>query len=140
MTGPLVSILIPAFNAEQWIAATIRSALAQTWEEKEIIIVDDGSRDRTLAIARRYEGDRVRVTTQKNEGAAATRNRAFSLSRGAMIQWLDADDLLSANKIERQMQARLTDSLATAKTLFSCAWGRFFYRESRSEFQPSPLW
>ncbi len=54
-TRPLVSILIPAYNAQRWIAATLRSALAQTWQHKEIIVVDDGSRDRTLAVARQFE-------------------------------------------------------------------------------------
>src|ERR1035437_3336855 len=88
---PLVSILIPAFNAQDWITDTLRSAIAQTWDRKEIIVVDDGSRDQTLAIARRFESDDVRVVTQKNQGAAAARNKAFSLSQGEYIQWLDAD-------------------------------------------------
>ena len=54
---PLVSILIPAFNAQEWIAETIQSALRQTWPHKEIIVVDDGSTDGTLAIARRFESE-----------------------------------------------------------------------------------
>ncbi len=102
---PLVSILIPAFNSEQWIADTIQSALGQTWPRKEIIIVDDGSTDQTLAIARRFASDVVSVTTQPNQGAAATRNKAFSLSHGDYIQWLDADDLLAPDKIAKQMEA-----------------------------------
>ncbi len=91
---PLVSILIPAYNAEQWLGDTLKSALAQTWERKEIVIVDDGSTDGTLALARQFESDVVRVFTQKNQGAAATRNSAFAFSKGDYIQWLDADDLL----------------------------------------------
>ena len=63
---PLVSILIPAYNAERWIADTIRSALAQTWPRKEIIVIDDGSRDRTLEIARQFASREVRVITQQN--------------------------------------------------------------------------
>src|ERR1700753_4047256 len=101
---PLVSILIPAFNAEEWIVDTLRSALAQTWEPKEIIVVDDGSTDRTLTIARLFESYGVRVLTQKNQGAAVARNRAFAHSRGEYIQWLDADDLLARDKIARQME------------------------------------
>jgi glycosyltransferase involved in cell wall biosynthesis len=90
---PLVSILLPAYNAEAWLSDTLRSAIAQTWQEKEIIVVDDGSADQTLAIARQFESDRLTVVTQKNQGAAATRNNAYSLSHGDYIQWLDADDL-----------------------------------------------
>src|ERR1700733_7773261 len=100
---PLVSILIPAYNADKWVADTIRSAAAQTWQRKEIIVVDDGSKDHTLSIARRFESGSVRVATQQNQGASAARNKAFSLSQGDYIQWLDADDLLAPDKIEKQM-------------------------------------
>ncbi len=100
----LVSILIPAFNAQEWIADTLRSAIAQTWERKEIIVVDDGSTDQTLAIARQFESDFLRVITQKNQGAAAARNLALSLSRGDYLQWLDADDLLAPDKVARQVE------------------------------------
>ena len=101
---PLVSILIPAFNSERWIVDTIKSALGQTWERKEIIIVDDGSVDQTLAIARQFASKTVSVVTQANQGAASARNKAYSLSQGDYIQWLDADDLLAPDKIARQME------------------------------------
>src|SRR5262245_53234733 len=101
--APRVSILIPAYNAGVWIAESIRSALAQTWENKEIIVVDDGSSDDTLRLARRFESAAVLVVSQANQGAAAARNKAFSLCQGDYIQWLDADDLLETDKIERQM-------------------------------------
>src|SRR5580693_7854433 len=101
---PLVSILIPAYNAEAWISDTLRSAIGQTWEPKEIIVVDDGSKDQTLAIARQFESKQVRVVSQENQGAAAARNKCFSLSQGQYIQWLDADDLLGPDKISRQME------------------------------------
>lgn len=104
---PLVSILIPAYNAEEWIADTIRSAVAQTWPRKEIIVVDDGSTDQTAAIARQFEPHGVRVVSKKNQGAAAARNTAYSLSKGDYIQWLDADDLLAQDKIALQMAEAL---------------------------------
>jgi glycosyltransferase involved in cell wall biosynthesis len=63
---PLVSILIPAYNAEKWIADTLRSAVAQTWNRKEIIVVDDGSTDRTVAVARQFESEQLRVVTHKH--------------------------------------------------------------------------
>jgi glycosyltransferase involved in cell wall biosynthesis len=138
VTKPLVSILIPTYNAENWIAETLRSALEQTWPHKEIIVVDDGSRDRTLTVARQFEAQRVRVVTQENQGAAAARNKAFSLSQGEYIQWLDADDLLSPDKIELQMKA--VEALNDPRMLLSCAWGRFMYRPERTKFVPSPLW
>jgi len=135
---PLVSILIPAYNAGQWIAETLRSALAQTWERKEIIVVDDGSTDKTLQTARQFESHTVRVFPQKNQGAAATRNRAYELSEGDYIQWLDADDLLAPDKIERQLAAiRQTDS---KRILLSSAWAYFNYRTHRAHFVPTWLW
>lgn len=103
MSHPLVSILIAAYNAEPWIAETLESAIAQTWPHTEVIVVDDGSTDGTLAIARRYKSERVRVIAQANAGACAARNRALAEARGDFIQYLDADDLLSPNKIERQV-------------------------------------
>ncbi len=135
---PLVSILIPAYNAEKWVADTIRSALVQTWQRKEIIVVDDGSTDQTLAIARQFESDSVRVVTQENQGAASARNKAFSLSQGDYIQWLDADDLLAPDKIEKQMEA--LDRCPSKRALFSSGWGQFMYRCYRAKFVPTSLW
>src|SRR5260370_38827541 len=101
----LVSILIPAHIAENWIADTIRSALAQTWPRKEIIIVDDGSTDRTAEIARGFASKKVVVVSTENQGAAAARNHAFQLCQGDYIQRLDADDILAPDKLERQLTA-----------------------------------
>lgn len=135
---PLVSILIPAFNAQDWIAETLRSALAQTWEPKEIIVVDDGSTDRTLAVAQRFESDSLHVVTQKNQGAAAARNKAFSLSKGEYIQWLDADDLLAPDKIAKQMAA--LRYCPNERTVASSPWAYFLYWNNRAKFVPTPLW
>ena len=135
---PLVSILIPAYNAEQWLADTLISALAQTWENKEIIVIDDGSKDATLSIARGFEDYGVKVFTQQNQGAAATRNNCYARSRGAYIQWLDADDLIGSEKIARQMRA-LGDT-PDSKVLLSGEWAHFMYRPGRAKFVPSSLW
>jgi glycosyltransferase involved in cell wall biosynthesis len=135
---PLVSILIPTYNAEKWIADTIRSAVNQTWERKEIIIVDDGSTDQTAAIAQQFASGSVRVLTQNNQGAAAARNKALSLSHGDYIQWLDADDLLAPDKVARQMEA--LDTVGSARTLLSSSWGHFIYRPYRAQFIPTALW
>jgi glycosyltransferase involved in cell wall biosynthesis len=134
----LVSILIPAYNAERWIAHTVRSALAQTWPRTEIILVDDGSRDETLSIARQFASKNLSVVTQDNQGGSTARNRAFRLCQGDFIQWLDADDLLSRDKIARQMEAAV--KAADKRILFSCSWGYFMYRPNRAWFSPTPLW
>jgi len=134
---PLVSILIPAYNAESWISDTVTSAIHQTWSRKEIIVVDDGSTDQTLAVAKRFESSNVKVVGQSNSGASAARNKALSLSQGDYIQWLDADDLLECNKIAKQMEVA---KHGTKRTLLSSAWGRFMYRPRKAKFLPTPLW
>lgn len=134
----LVSILIPAYNAEEWVADTIRSALAQTWPRKEIVIVDDGSTDQTLTVARQFVSKDLVVKTQENQGAAATRNKAYSLCQGDYIQWLDADDLLSAEKISKQIE--VVDQGCSDRTLLSSGWGYFMYRPHRADFTPTALW
>jgi glycosyltransferase involved in cell wall biosynthesis len=135
---PLVSILVPAYNAEPWIADTVKSALAQTWQKKEIIIVDDGSSDRTLSVARQFASREISVVSQPNEGAAAARNTAFSVCQGDYIQWLDADDLLAPDKIAKQIEA--LEGRAGCRTLLSSAWGSFGYRVSQAEFRATALW
>jgi glycosyltransferase involved in cell wall biosynthesis len=135
---PLVSILIPAYNSEAWIADTIKSAIGQSWAHKEIIVVDDGSTDQTLAVARQFAGKNVVVATQQNQGASAARNYAFSLSQGDYIQWLDADDLLSTDKITKQMEA--AERNANPRILFSSGWGFFSYRTHQADFTPTSLW
>ncbi len=134
---PLVSILIPAFNAEASIGDTIRSALGQTWARKEVIVVDDGSTDRTLEVARQFHSDCLTIVSQLNQGAAAARNKALSLSRGDYVQWLDADDLLGANKISKQLAAAAGRS---RRMLLSAGWGHFIYRPRKARFVPTLLW
>ncbi len=102
-SNPLVSIIIPLYNSESYIAETISSAIDQTWSNKEIIVIDDGSTDRSLEIAKRFESANVKVLSQKNSGASAARNKGLSESKGDFIQFLDADDLLMPDKIEKQV-------------------------------------
>jgi glycosyltransferase involved in cell wall biosynthesis len=98
-----VSVLIPLFNSEKFIEKAIRSALGQTWTNKEIIIVDDGSTDKSLSVAKYCESEIVKVFSQPHQGASSARNLAFKHSSGDYIQYLDADDLLSEDKIASQM-------------------------------------
>ena len=134
----LVSILIPSYNAESWIIQTIESALSQTWSHKEVIIVDDGSCDNTLKIAKKYESKLLKVISQENMGANVARNRALEFAQGDYIQWLDADDLLASDKIEKQLLAR--DCMANPRTLLTSSWAKFYYRYQNAKFTPDSLW
>ena len=133
---PLVSILIPCHNAAPWLAEALTSALAQTWPEKEIILVDDGSTDDSLSIARSYETKGVRVVAQTNRGASAARNRALQEARGDFIQFLDADDLLAIDKISLQLHLAET---AGQDHVFCATWSRFTTSIADADFTPQPL-
>jgi glycosyltransferase involved in cell wall biosynthesis len=135
---PLVSILIPAYNSEEWIAETIQSAISQTWPRKEIIVVDDGSRDRTAEVAHRFASKGVKVISTENRGISAAVNLAYRTCQGDFIQELDSDDLISPDKIERQLAAiRESDS---KRTLISSPWAYFYYRPRRARFVANSLW
>lgn len=134
MKKPLVSIIIPAYNAANHIAETIQSAINQTWTNKEIIVIDDGSTDETLKIIKSFDNQVLKVFQQGNKGAAATRNKGLSEAKGEFIQFLDADDILSADKIEKQVLAicHLTDALALCSTI------HFEDQQVHTSFSPSP--
>ena len=104
----LVSVLIPAYNAEGTLGDALESVLAQTHGDIEVVVVDDGSGDRTVELARSYAGvhpNQVRVLVQENAGACAARNHALAESTAPFIKFLDADDVLSPDAIEVQLQS-----------------------------------
>jgi glycosyltransferase involved in cell wall biosynthesis len=117
---PLVSIIIPVYNSEKYLADCIRSAIAQTWANKEIIIVNDGSTDNSLQIAKSFAGDTVKIFTQENKGAAIARNKGLAEAKGDYVQFLDADDYLSKDKIEGQVITLngSTTHISLCKTMF----------------------
>jgi glycosyltransferase involved in cell wall biosynthesis len=99
----LVTVVIPAYNAGKYIAETIGSVLSQSYRNIEIIVVDDGSSDRTAEIARSYASDpRLSVFTQKNAGVSAARNFGLSLAKGKYIAFLDADDVWLPDNIQHK--------------------------------------
>lgn len=115
-----VSILIPCHNNEAFVGEAIESALGQTYPNIEVIVVDDGSADKSLSVIKSY-GDRIKWKSGPHRGACAARNTAFGLSEGEFIQFLDADDLLFPEKIEKQMPALLSgvaDVVVCKGTLF----------------------
>ena len=99
----MISILIPCYNAEKWIEQAITSALNQTYDNIEVIVVDDGSTDRSLEIIKSF-GEQINWSTNENRGGNFTRNRLLELSKGSWLQYLDADDYLLPNKIAQQVK------------------------------------
>lgn len=100
----LVSIIIPVYNSAPYLHSTIKNALQQTYKPAEIIVVDDGSTDNSLAVAKQFEEQGVIVLHQSNAGAAVARNTGLAKAGGEYIQFLDAGDLLSPDKIKKQVQ------------------------------------
>jgi glycosyltransferase involved in cell wall biosynthesis len=136
VSEPLVSILIPAFNAERWIGPALESALGQTWSATEVIVVDDGSDDETLAVLKRHASDRLRVVRQDRRGQSAAENRALKEAQGDFIQYLDADDLLSPAKVARQM-SRLAEA---PSCVASGEWARFYDDPGDARFECEAVW
>src|SRR5688572_33231336 len=99
---PTVSVVIPAYNAAAFIRETIDSALAQTYRDFEVIVVNDGSTDDTMARLREF-GSRIRVHEQSNSGVATARNSGVKIATGSWIAFLDSDDLWMPQKLERQL-------------------------------------
>lgn len=108
----MISILIPCFNAERWIGQAIESALAQSFREREVVVVDDGSTDGSLAIITSF-GEAIRWESGPNRGGNVARNRLAELARFPWLQYLDADDYLAPHKIRDQwhwMQTHAPDA------------------------------
>ena len=135
-SGPLVSVLIPCYNAERWILQTLDSVLRQSWRNLEVLVVDDGSKDASLNLLGSITDPRMRVVSQENQGQTSALNRCLLEARGDFIQYLDADDLIHPEKIERQMK-RLVDApdcLATSE------WARFYDQPDQARFIPDETW
>jgi glycosyltransferase involved in cell wall biosynthesis len=119
-----VTIAIPCYNAERWLRQAIQSALDQQGVELEIIVVDDGSTDGSVAIAREF-GDRITLIEGKHHGANRCRNLALNLASGEWIQFLDADDYLEPGKIFTQVHEAIAPGdtvLRDADVLYSPVW------------------
>ncbi len=100
---PLVSVIIPAYNAAAFLPETLRSVLAQTWQNLEVIVVNDGSKDNTDEVMSAFTDDkRIVYINQENKGCSGAKNTGLQAATGDFIQYLDADDLLSPDKIAEQ--------------------------------------
>ena len=129
----LVSILIPAYNAERYVGEAVESALAQTYPHVEVVVVNDGSTDGTRDVLAGYEGRGVRVIDQPNAGQCAAANRAFRESRGELVKFFDADDVLHPDHVALQVERLGTrhDAVAMGE------WARFTGDDpAEADFQP----
>jgi glycosyltransferase involved in cell wall biosynthesis len=123
-----VSVCMPCFNASHYIDSALHSVLNQSYRNFEIIVVDDGSTDRSRFILRNYKS-RITLIEQENRGAAAARNAAFRSSQGEAILFLDADDLISADHI-----LSLVEKLSNDATIASSRWARFIHDPVTAKF------
>jgi glycosyltransferase involved in cell wall biosynthesis len=101
---PLVSIIIPVYNSSAYVADALRSALEQDYENKEIIVVDDGSTDSTPEILKTFKEEEIVVLTQVNAGPGAARNRGLKHAKGTYVAFLDADDFWVRGKLKLQIE------------------------------------
>jgi hypothetical protein len=137
MPPPRVSIIIPCRNGVRWLGESIESCLGQSWPNLQIIVVDNGSTDGSLELAKRYEARAVTVLACERAGASAARNVGIKHADGDLIQFLDADDQLDADKIRRQVE-RL--NAAPSASVASGAWARFAHDPSAAVFAPEAVW
>jgi glycosyltransferase involved in cell wall biosynthesis len=105
MSDPLISVLMPAYNAERYVAEAVRSILDQSFGDFEFVIIDDGSTDRTRAILERFAArdGRIRLVSRPNRGLVATLNEGLGLARGELIARMDADDVALPDRFEHQV-------------------------------------
>lgn len=131
---PLVSVVMPAYNAGPYIEQAIRSVLEQDYPNIELIVVDDGSKDGTPEAVEALFGDRVRVLRQKNGGPAAARNLGIRASNGTLLAFLDADDVWLPGKLQAQVSYML------AHPDIGLVYGKFLRWESIADgsFLPPP--
>ena len=101
---PEVSVIIPTYNRKEMVQEAVESVLSQTYQDFELIVVDDGSEDGTGEVLRERFGERIVYFYQKNQGVSGARNRGIGISRGKYIAFLDSDDLWLRKKLERQVQ------------------------------------
>lgn len=136
MNTPLVSVIVPARNAERFIDACLSSVRKQSHQNLEIFVIDDGSEDNTASVTQSVDDERIQLLQTDGIGAAAARNRGVEAASGQYLQFLDADDCLSPDKIRNQLQhlARADNAIA------SCAWGHFKDSIDQTVVSPQPVW
>lgn len=133
----LISVIMPCYNAEKYIAEAIQSVLRQTHSNLELIIINDGSTDQSEKVIQSFNDERIKYVVQKNSGQCVASNTGLSHAKGDYIKFFDADDVMNENHLEAQLQ-RLSGN---ENCIASCAWGRFYDGNSQSaRFVAEPVW
>jgi glycosyltransferase involved in cell wall biosynthesis len=134
---PLTSIIMPTYNAAGTVELSIQSVLGQSVSDLELIVVNDGSTDRTEDVVKRQKDSRLTLISTSNMGVSHARNVGLSVAAGEYIQYLDSDDLLHERKIELQLRRLLSSQPLCAAV---CAWGRFVDTLDDAQFVCAPDW
>jgi glycosyltransferase involved in cell wall biosynthesis len=140
-SGPLVSIIVPAYNQARWIRDTLESVIAQTYDNWECIVVNDGSTDATAEIVRSLaqSDERIRLIEQANRGVSSARNVGIDASAGKYVVFLDGDDLLLPEKLRRQVTALEQTGGDLHVSAIRVAWSRDSqYPETGTVWGPPP--
>lgn len=132
----LVSVIIPCYNAEQYVEEMLQSVLAQTYENLEIILINDGCTDQTVEALSKFVDPRLRIIHQKNKGTNAARNRGVVESHGDYLMFLDADDLLHKDKIAEQLMYVEDHG---ERAIYSGCWMRFRSTIHNASLKRNPL-
>ena len=133
---PVISVIVPVFNGEKTISETIRSILNQTFQDLEILIINDGSTDNTLEILSEFEDERIKIFSYENGGLPVARNRGIEQSSGDFVTFLDADDLWEPEKLEEQLKSLRHNPKAGV----SYSWTSFIDENSQFLYAWEPVY
>lgn len=137
MDKPLVSIIMPLYNAKAFVGEAIQSVIAQRYQNWELLVVDDESTDGSLELAQTYQNGQIKVYSKNNSGAAATRNFGYKLAKGQFIKFFDADDLMNEDMLEAQVAL----AMQNPSCIISGKWGRFYDNNLATyNEQPEACW
>ncbi|TZF86206.1 glycosyltransferase family 2 protein (plasmid) [Pedobacter sp. BS3] len=133
----LISVCMPAYNAEKYIREAINSILVQSYTNLELIIVNDGSTDQTLSVVKQFSDPRIKIINRENKGQCAAANLAYQHATGEYIKFMDADDIISRDFIKNQYE--LINGHPT--WIASAQWGRFYHNDlSTFTLNPERVW
>lgn len=138
ISKPTISVVIPAYNAERTILETVKSVRQQTFSDFEIIVINDGSTDRTLELLQKIEDQRLKIFSYENGGLPVARNRGIDRAVGQFIAFIDADDLWTSDKLELQMaalQKHLEAGLAYSWTYYKFENEQDSYADESNSFE-----
>ena len=132
---PIVSVIIPAYNAERTILATLESVQKQTFSDIELIVIDDGSTDQTVKLVETLQDSRVKIFSYQNSGVSVARNRGIQCAIGDFIAFIDADDQWTSDKLELQLKALQKDPIAGV----AYSWTTFIDEQGTVLYEQAPV-